>query len=741
MPMCHCPSSLTSQCVSVVSHQTRSALVRIDSKWKHFKPVDPKPRSPRVSPINPRTAGSIIPPAPSSPPQPTPQDNVTLQQNELRDWLSQMPTPLLQDVVQKVVGLIEMDINEDKDRKIILTLINIESTNPSHFSFGVYSLLVCLASTRIGRLPFSTKLWFCIWEFEQLTTSNHLRHCLNESIPKMTHLTAVNFAYIATDQIMYLLCKYCPKLEEICLDHSSVSDRSLRFLCGADLNSLKPPSPRHRSLGGLLPPSSNKSSSPTSHIMPFSISQWVGINHLTQPQSTVSPHYHRLADGLTSSSLIAKFEEACGSSAFNGGAPQSCTNLKCLSLQGCSSITDAAVWNLLVLKPSIQVIRYHQAYSVAEILSRQCMSYSGKHGGESTRLLHGDCSAAATTSGSGRSSPSDIVEGQIVGPSSPSSSTSSSSVFGGSSNQHLQNQPQLKLSLKVFDHPFPYGLNLKLDVVKQISKICPDITTMNLVSMDSYVPDYGHFSKLVKVALELEDCFGKGLMEFLKTMGRQLNELTLSCSSDSDSTNIEGGGTQYQLFNVGLRLSRLFCPNVTHLNISGCGLVSNQLLELLEEEEEIADRAAKRPKMAFNQGQAPQTCLKSLIMLTYYEDTDQVQTCEEKLLLETIQNSPDLECISLEGNFSSFLNDRFLEKILRKNSLPKLRIFDVRGRPSSQFVPLTIQSANMLVKNLPSIQVLRMYSWNITDAQYEQLQSLVKSKGWNLRITRKAQIP
>ena len=50
-----------------------------------------------------------------------------------------------------------------------------------------------------------------------------------------------------------------------------------------------------------------------------------------------------------------------------------------------------------------------------------------------------------------------------------------------------------------------------------------------------------------------------------------------------------------------------------------------------------------------------------------------------------------------EGNFSSFLNDRFLEKILRKNSLPKLRIFDVRGRPSSQFVPLTIQSANMLV--------------------------------------------
>ena len=93
-----------------------------------------------------------------------------------------------------------------------------------------------------------------------------------------------------------------------------MSDRSLRFLCGADLNSLKPPSPRHRSLGGLLPPSSNKSSSPTSHIMPFSISQWVGINHLTQPQTTVSPHYHRLADGLTRYHEISLYDQVVSSS-------------------------------------------------------------------------------------------------------------------------------------------------------------------------------------------------------------------------------------------------------------------------------------------------------------------------------------------------------------------------------------------------------------------------------------------
>ena len=33
-----------------------------------------------------------------------------------------------------------------------------------------------------------------------------------------------------------------------------------------------------------------------------------------------------------------------------------------------------------------------------------------------------------------------------------------------------------------------------------------------------------------------------GLSDFLKVMGKQLRELTLSCSSDTDSTTIEGGG-------------------------------------------------------------------------------------------------------------------------------------------------------------------------------------------------------
>ena len=51
----------------------------------------------------------------------------------------------------QVLDLIEFAVNDDKDRKIILTLINIENSKPSDFSFGIYSLLLCLSNTAITR--------------------------------------------------------------------------------------------------------------------------------------------------------------------------------------------------------------------------------------------------------------------------------------------------------------------------------------------------------------------------------------------------------------------------------------------------------------------------------------------------------------------------------------------------------------------------------------------------------------
>jgi hypothetical protein len=49
----------------------------------------------------------------------------------------------------------------------------------------------------------------------------------------------------------------------------------------------------------------------------------------------------------------------------------------------------------------------------------------------------------------------------------------------------------------------------------------------------------------------------------------------------------------------------------------------------------------------------------------------------------------DLECLSLEGNFSTFLGDTFLSNLLNVNRMSKLKILDIRGTK----VPLTISSA------------------------------------------------
>ena len=72
---------------------------------------------------------------------------------------------------------------------------------------------------------------------------------------------------------------------------------------------------------------------------------------------------------------------------------------------------------------------------------------------------------------------------------------------------------------------------MKNRIYFQVSTICPRITTLNLVANDEFMPDYAQMSQLTKVSVELEDCFGVGIYQFLKKIGHQLTELSLSCSS------------------------------------------------------------------------------------------------------------------------------------------------------------------------------------------------------------------
>ena len=214
---------LFNHAAEAVAKKFHNTLIHLDSIWMPSPLMVSTPTSsPSTSPISGRS--NILPPL-----QIEEDENIDI----LRQWLFQLPSHLIDDVVRIVLKHIEAVVCEDKDCKLILTLINIEQTKPSDFFFGVHSLFRVLASTNITKLPFSIKTWFCIWEFEQLATCDDLQTVMVDCFPRMSCLTHVNLAYIASDKLLYLLARYCGSLEELNVDNChKVTDKGIKFLSG-----------------------------------------------------------------------------------------------------------------------------------------------------------------------------------------------------------------------------------------------------------------------------------------------------------------------------------------------------------------------------------------------------------------------------------------------------------------------------------------------------------------------------
>ena len=61
-----------------------------------------------------------------------------------------------------------------------------------------------------------------------------------DSFPRLSELIQVNMAYIASDKLMYLLARYCQKLEELNVDNChKITEKGIRFLAGKYLCSAK----------------------------------------------------------------------------------------------------------------------------------------------------------------------------------------------------------------------------------------------------------------------------------------------------------------------------------------------------------------------------------------------------------------------------------------------------------------------------------------------------------------------
>ena len=191
------------------------------------------------------------------------------------------------------------------------------------------------------------------------------------------------------------------------------------------------------------------------------------------------------------------------------------------------------------------------------------------------------------------------------------------------------------LALETFDHPFPYRYSNKIieqDILK-VSKMCPNIKNLNLVSLDLALPFYYNFQYLTRANIEIEDAFGMGLYNFLQVSGPKLRELTISCGlADWTWNYIENGGSAFQSFNIGLKLAQKFCPELRILNISGRGLVTKDLLDHFDRHRNFFEIQNNDSKL---------TKLKMLTLLTYYESEEMaaIQTCEEGLLLKVLSGN------------------------------------------------------------------------------------------------------
>jgi len=181
--------------------------------------------------------------------KPTGREDVFLQlsptHRTVLDWLSNLPDRVLEEVVVDLLAKVEKQLLEDKDKKLIMTLINIEHMKINDFFFGVHSLLSLVQGFELQSLKFSKRLMFCLWEYGEITSSKLMVDTLCSSLPGLSSITSLNIPHIATDKLVYTLSRHLTCLISLDLSSSRVTDRGVRYLAGGKqtefrhINSLK----------------------------------------------------------------------------------------------------------------------------------------------------------------------------------------------------------------------------------------------------------------------------------------------------------------------------------------------------------------------------------------------------------------------------------------------------------------------------------------------------------------------
>jgi hypothetical protein len=78
-------------------------------------------------------------------------------QRQVRRWLVDLPDTVVEAVLAAALLALEAQLLEDKDKKLIMSLINIEQMRYNDFFFGVHSLLSILKGFNLSRIAFTKR--------------------------------------------------------------------------------------------------------------------------------------------------------------------------------------------------------------------------------------------------------------------------------------------------------------------------------------------------------------------------------------------------------------------------------------------------------------------------------------------------------------------------------------------------------------------------------------------------------
>jgi len=561
------------------------------------------------------------------------------QHQQLLDWLSNLPDRVVEDVVHQFLNKLELHLLEDMDNKLILTLINIEKMKINDFYFGLYSLLSVVQGFHIESLKFSKRLWYCLSQYGEITSSRYLTSTLISALPGLMGLTNLNISHVANDDLTLCISRCLANLITLDMSSSTVTDKGIRYLAGTGCITQSRPQP---------------SSS--------------AICNLTELLNSEQSQTRTLR---YSDIVMPKQRTRAG-----------CCRLEQLRLQSCEGVSDKGVMVALEHLDNLKQLEYHQKFSLLEILIKW------------------------------------------------------------SSNCDNSERMMKLFRLTEIEHGFPYGLSPLSDHLTNLSMLLPQLSQLTLVTLDSTAAQLPLFSNLTKITLELEDYLGEGFLELIRSLGSQLLELNVSCSSDPESPismdQLSGpAGQQGQLFNAALLAIGHHCKNIKKVSVSGCGLVSAQCVSQLKLEELLSTPSGlrKHTKRWFPQ-------LTSLIIMSY-DDTHPAMTVHSGLLKCILTTAYQLRVLNLEGYFGTFINDAYFSSLLQLNPLTNLNILDIcvsdEGSTSGR-IPLSMRTVQSVLSSCTNIKELRISDWSVSSEEFSQLAQTIRDNNWDLTVTRKTRV-